>query len=423
MSSDLNQTQNQILCAALNSGRYLLPLSHSHALELVAVLQGAKDWNTLAARNGSSELHKAQAKQLRSAINAQGGQLPVTKAQTALALSAPQEAPPKAGRGSPEVTFAIPPKPIVFIKAYGPRQWQVENPNRLLDDRLDALLDRDDYDDHRLSRELGPLLADYPGDLELFNSAAVAKYNLGDKQGAAALWARAWNLASGAVEQLLRTEPKSKLSYSILENRPLYRIMHGHMLCLAADPASLDQAVELSEKAFWLSSERDGIGFRMLHTGHLALSGQWERLIQFVKKIGTANAAHFDIAALRAAASVMLGKTDVSRRFKAAIYGNAFAAEVVANGAVIDRPDDRRGVAMGSWQEGAEHIAQYAVIWKDSRLRAIWKEMRPVIREVQERWLREMAETPSAQADPKRHAEYIAHFRTPPYGGFVPILG
>jgi hypothetical protein len=126
MSPEFNQAQNQILCAALNSGRYLLPLSHGHALELVAVLNGAKDWNTLAARNGSSELHKAQAKQLRSALNSQGGQLPVTEAQTARALSTLEEAPPKSVLGSPAVKFAPPPKPIVFIKAYGPRQWQVE---------------------------------------------------------------------------------------------------------------------------------------------------------------------------------------------------------------------------------------------------------------------------------------------------------
>jgi hypothetical protein len=155
-----------------------------------------------------------------------------------------------------------------------------------------------------------------------------------------------------------------------------------------------------------------GIGFRMLHRGHLALSGQWERLPQFVNQIGKANSAHFDIAALHAAASVMLGKTDVSLRFKAVIRGNAFAAEVIGNGAVIERPDDRRGVTMGSWQEGAAHMAQYAAIWQDPRLRAIWEEMRPAIRDIQEQWLMKMQANPRAKDNPKHSAEYIAGFRT-----------
>jgi len=57
-----------VLCAFINSGRIRLPLSHCGTLEVIAALEGVKDWNHLAQRPDAMLL-KARAKILRVEIN------------------------------------------------------------------------------------------------------------------------------------------------------------------------------------------------------------------------------------------------------------------------------------------------------------------------------------------------------------------
>lgn len=57
-----------VLCAFINSGRIRLPLSHTRSLEVIAALERAKDWNTIAHRS-DAKLLKARAKILKAEIN------------------------------------------------------------------------------------------------------------------------------------------------------------------------------------------------------------------------------------------------------------------------------------------------------------------------------------------------------------------
>jgi hypothetical protein len=58
------------LRAVLAAKKFPRPISHSHALEIIAVLEGARDWNALAAR-GATEVFKERARALRLALNKQ----------------------------------------------------------------------------------------------------------------------------------------------------------------------------------------------------------------------------------------------------------------------------------------------------------------------------------------------------------------
>lgn len=65
--------------AALNSGRFALPLSHGVALQVIAIVHGFKTWNALIATGIPTDIHKAQAIELRSA--SKGMSLPLTEEQ------------------------------------------------------------------------------------------------------------------------------------------------------------------------------------------------------------------------------------------------------------------------------------------------------------------------------------------------------
>ncbi len=65
------------LAALINCGRFPVPLTHSHALELVAALNGAESWNVLANTANASRFKK-EAAGLRSYLNKSGVRIPIT---------------------------------------------------------------------------------------------------------------------------------------------------------------------------------------------------------------------------------------------------------------------------------------------------------------------------------------------------------
>lgn len=108
MSQD--QYSADALYAIVNSGDIRLPLTHTRSLEVVAKLEGAKDWNSIAHRGDGAAL-KARAKTLRSEVNGRllDSRLPegvTADIIAAVMRSVPAEPKPKTARGrglSPEV--------------------------------------------------------------------------------------------------------------------------------------------------------------------------------------------------------------------------------------------------------------------------------------------------------------------------------
>lgn len=74
-----------VLCAFINSGRIRLPLSHTRALEVIAALERAKDWNTIAHRPDAILL-KARAKIIRAEINRRAPDMRLSEADAIAAI-------------------------------------------------------------------------------------------------------------------------------------------------------------------------------------------------------------------------------------------------------------------------------------------------------------------------------------------------
>jgi hypothetical protein len=424
----MSQEQNQaeILRSLVNSGRFRLPLCHSHALEIVALLNGAKDWNAMAAGKGAAA-GKARAKALRAYLATEAA-VPLTAEAASLALAAPPVVQTEKPVTAPAIQAAsLLPAAIAFKRErFGKHEWRIENGNRLVGDTLDELLERGEGAPRFMERKAEPLLRRHPGDLELINSAAVAKLQLGKSAEAAALWRQGWEWVAEPVERMLSADPQAKVSYSSLENRPFYRVLHGHVTSLNAlkSEAELEQVVRLSGLAFQLSRDRDGIGFRMLHVGYLGDGRKWEDLVRFVDRMDEGNAGCFEVMLFRAAAAALLGHTDAEERFQELIRHNPFAVEVLGNGIPVPGWGDGNepGITMGSWQEGAEVLLHHAEMWQAPQLREILNRLRPRLLEAQ---VARVKETQRAQAhfnDPGRTREYVEGFRTPRYARIVPLL-
>lgn len=80
-----------LLCAVINSGRLRLPLSHTRTLEVIAKLEGAKDYNTIAHRSDANLL-KARAKILREEINRRIPQMRLSETDAIEAIKALSQA-------------------------------------------------------------------------------------------------------------------------------------------------------------------------------------------------------------------------------------------------------------------------------------------------------------------------------------------
>ncbi len=324
------------------------------------------------------------------------------------------------------MTFPSP--PIVRItferQPWGKHEWQVNNPNRLMREVLDELLERGEDDGRFTERKGEAMLGRFPGDLELIHSVAVAKWQLGKAAQAAALWSQAWERVREPTEAMLEQDTKAKVSYSALENRPFFRILHGHITSLASKKAGpkLKEAIRLCGLAFHLSRDRDGLGFRMLHVGYLADDQQWEELVRFVDRMDRDNAACFDVSVFRAAAAAKLGHSDAGERFQAIVAGNPFAAEVLANGVPVPNWGNGFGVSLGSWQEGAEVLQHHVKVWQDAQVLGLWNDLRPNMLNAQLDRVKDVQKAQAHFKDPARTCDYVERLRTPFYCGFVPIL-
>lgn len=423
MSQD--NSQAELLQALINSGRFRLPLCHSHALEIVALLSGSKDWNTMAA-GPEAITGKARAKALRAVVD-ECGAAPISIEVAARALTTPPSTPAaKTTTKLPDaISSPILGAPIRFVRAdWGRGEWQVENPNALAEEELDELLERGRDDDRFMERKGEPLLRRFSGDLDLINSVAVAKSRLGKQAEAASLWRQGWNLASAPLKALLKKSPRAKLSYSTLENRPFYRVLHGHVMSLWADrsPESTDEAIKLSGMAFQLGRDRDGVGFRLLHVSYLADVARWTELVEFVDSMDRGNQGRFEIAALRAAAASMLGHDDADRRFADSLKMNPWGFEILANGVPVPKWEGGEGITLGSWEEGADLIKESPSVWNRSPVKNALERLRPHLLDEQIDHVRNLQRAQAHFNDPARSREYLASFRTPKYTGMIPVL-
>ncbi len=104
MSTDRSY-KSTVLCAFINSGRVRLPLSHSGALEAIAVLEGVRDWNSLAQR-AEAKLFKTRAKILRAEINRRSPDMQLSEVDANAAIEQLRKAedflPPEPLRPGPE---------------------------------------------------------------------------------------------------------------------------------------------------------------------------------------------------------------------------------------------------------------------------------------------------------------------------------
>jgi len=417
MARDIDPAER--LQTLINSGRYRLPLCHTHALEIIAAMHGANDWPSMSA-GSDAVAGKAQAKALRAHFGT-GVTVPLSMDDAKDAVAALSAPPIKI-----ETKTAFPPIEQISFKRqpWGKHEWQIENPKRLMSEALDELLERGEDDSRFMERKGEAMLGRFPGDLDLIHSVAVAKWQLGKATQAAALWSRAWDLVREPMDAMVGQDAKAKVSYSALENRPFYRIFHGHITSLASKKTGpeLKEAIRLSGMAFRLSRDRDGLGFRMLHVGYLADDRQWEELVRFVDHMDKGNAGCFDVSVFRAAAAAKLGHPDAGGRFQAIVEKSPFATEVLANAVPVPNWGDGIGVSLGSWQEGAEVIQQHAEVWQDPQLRELWKGLRHDMLEAQMRRVREIQKAQAHFKDPERTREYVGDLRTPFYGGLVPLL-
>ena len=73
------------LCAFINSGQVGLPLTHTRSLQVIAALEGARDWFALAHREDADSL-KARARILRATINSLCLSAPLSESVAAIVV-------------------------------------------------------------------------------------------------------------------------------------------------------------------------------------------------------------------------------------------------------------------------------------------------------------------------------------------------
>jgi type II secretory ATPase GspE/PulE/Tfp pilus assembly ATPase PilB-like protein len=89
--SDHNTYSAEAFRSLINSGRFALPLSHCHSLEVIAALNGGLTWNALAASRQSTLVLKRQAKKLRALLA--GRSHPLSLSDASDLLSSVQKVP------------------------------------------------------------------------------------------------------------------------------------------------------------------------------------------------------------------------------------------------------------------------------------------------------------------------------------------
>ncbi len=380
----------------VSSGKVRLPLSHSHALECVAYFTGHRSWNELAGLAGA-EAAKIRARVLREAVNSRltDGVLSQRKAEEAISQVSGEWTGTGTGgdpRSNNQKTSAL---PITFFRHPIDDAWEADNPNALVDgEELDALISRLGTEDTQ--QKLEGLFASHPGDIEVCHTLGLSLLDQDKLSSALSVWRHAWSLIQPSLDEALREDPNAIVSYSSLRNRPILRALSGLATCLARhqDKASLAEHEKLVRMGYSLMRYRDTFSFRTRLARCLADRGEWKDVKTLME---TDDSTTFNEQALTVLALHHLGdRKRLAKAQRSLVDRNAFAAEVLFRGRKVEGYTCE-SVILGTWQEGAEHMALFTDLWRADYVWKIWRPYRQRIKSAQTARLKQYLLETSAQ--------------------------
>lgn len=416
------------LAALINSQRYPLPLSHSHALEIVAVLRGSRDWNSVAGSQ-AAPLLKAAAKALRAALKTvEPSKAGISLAQAQALADAMSEEQPRSSESARSMPSKSAAQPIKIQRGMEPNEWVVFNPNPLATTRVDALLESYRHGRPRnpafileMIREGERIVEEFPGDIEAHHTLATLYRENGRATDARRAWKSAHALASDAISNMLAEDPDANLSYGDLRNRPLLRAIHGLTCASLGDrnANSLLLAESLSLMLHGLMRDRDAFGAVALHGSALAWQGKWEELAKWITEQGGDT---FEDLALHCLALANMDSPDLEEAQLKIIRLHPFAAEAFLHPTQFAgyAPDTVSG---GTWEEGACHMSALGPLW--AKAPDVWGRLKRRIHDAQVRWLKSI-DSRSVHEKTVRYLYHSANFRLehvmPEADGLRPLL-
>jgi len=380
MSSNPASQFAVVLCAMVSSGKIRLPLSHSHALECVACFAGHRNWNEMAGLAGA-EAAKIRARGLREAINTRlvDGILSPQKAAEAIEHVAGEWAGISgAPRTNSQKNLAL---PISFFRHPIDDAWEANNPNTLVDaEELEEVTSHPGAKNTR--QKLEALFASHPGDIVICNTLGWSLLEQDNLEAALSIWRHAWALIQPGLDEVLHEDVNAFVSYGSLRNRPILSALHGLATCLGRhrEEASLVEREKLVRMGYSLMRYRDTFSFKISLAQCLAIKGEWKEVKELLE---SDDSIPFNEKAITVLALHHLGDSKGRAKAQRSLIDNhAFAAEVLFRSKKVQNYTGE-SVTLGTWEEGAEHMALFTELWRAGDACKIWRPYRQRIKSAQ----------------------------------------
>jgi hypothetical protein len=450
---------SSILRSALNAGRYSLPLSLGHALEIVSKAHGFNSWNYACAEGAPKDLFKARAHALREALahatlpldvaacdilakdltavlgptgEPEPSISPQDRVKRTLDAAAVQEA-AEIRQAYEKVQAGVvgaPIRPVSFaLDSFANEEshdFRMDNPNDRCDAARYQFFEQHKSGNATFLREAEKLLRVYPGDLDLRTTVAQEYKRLGRVADAWALSSESYRAIAPAMQAMLQTDKKAHVEWGVLDNRPFFRALycHSEMLAETEGGSDLKAAIRLSKIGYSLHPN-DNVGFRFLHLELLARAGLWPKVISFAAK-ACGESFHGD--ALAAAATILNGDAEKGLKLFARLTAsNPFGVEVLYHGECVQGWDADNGFTLGSWEEGADALHATPDVFQHPEVLSALRGLGSNILDAQIKWINKAFDPETKkrfgiEPNEEQTQSYVRSMITPQYNAITPLL-